>query len=355
MLVSTILAFTILSGAAPSTSKKAAAAPEPASVVAPAGAGRVREVALDPKKRLEAPEIRLAPALTATLTFPEPWVSTPACGDCQYGADENKGQFWRLDIDPATNALSIKFIGQPTSAMLTDPPVTNINLQLESGLYVSLLITLTLDVKASDLRVDFRLPAGAGGKEKLTAKEKELEGMFAGRVAEAASKELLTALLPGTKCRQFQGGPRRNEMMVVRMDQLCQNGRYVYVTFEVENRQRADLALLTATLTSQTGATNVESRGDAEVPVVLFEKPTLAFNDRSRGIAAIPILDGALAPSTYTLSVQEDGGKERAVVIDGIESSGGCSATGSAGAPLGAFALLLLARRRRQEVVHGRS
>lgn len=349
MLAPYLLAVALLSGAAPKKAPTAppASAPAPA-VVPPPATGRVREVTLDPSKRLEAPEIRLAPALTATLTFPEAWVSTPACGDCQYGSDENKGQFWRLDIDQATNAMSLKFIGMPTSQMLSDPPITNVNLQLESGLYVSLVVVLTLDPKQTDLRVDFRLPAGAGGKEKLTAKEKELEALFAGRVAEAASKELLTALMPGTRCRAFQGAPRRADMMVVRLDQLCQNGRYVYVTFEVENRQRTDLALLSATLTSQTGATNVESRGDAEVPVVLFEKQTLGFNARSKGIAAIPIVDGNLAPSTYSLTVQEDGGKERVITIEGIESSGGCSAGGASVAPSAVLFGLLAARRRRK-------
>lgn len=334
--------------------KKPPPAP-PVEVAPPTGTGSVREVTLDPKKRLEAPEIKLAPALTATLTFPEPWVSAPACGDCQYGDTENKGQYWRLDIDNATSAISLKFIGQPTSAMIDAPPITNVNLQLESGLFVSLVVVLTLDPKSSDLRVDFRLPAGAGGKEKLTAKEKELEAGFAGRVADAAAKEILTALMPGTKCRQYSGGPRRNDQMIVRLDQLCQNGRYVYVTFNVQNRQRTDLALLTATLTSQTGATNVEARGDAEVPVVQFEKTTLGFNESSRGIAAIPILDGNLPPSTYTLAVQEDGGTDRTVTIEGIEASGGCSSTGASFAPPAALLLTLMARRRRREVLHERA
>jgi hypothetical protein len=351
------VALALLVSGAPA--KKPAAATAPAIAVPPPApsTGRVREVTLDPTKRLEAPEIKLAPALTATLTFPEPWVSAPACGDCQYGDVENKGQYWRLDIDSATNAISLKFIGQPTSAMIDAPPITNVNLQLESGLFVSLVVVLTLDPKSSDLRVDFRLPAGAGGKEKLTAKERELEAGFAGRVADAAAKELLTALMPGTKCRQYAGGPRRNDQMVVRLDQLCSNGRYVYVTFDVQNRQRTDLALLTATLTSQTGATNVEARGDAEVPVVQFEKSSLRFNETSRGIAAIPILDGHLVPSTYTLSVQEDGGAERVVTIEGIEGSGGCNSTGSSLAPSGAIILIVTAlrHRRRRELRHERA
>lgn len=350
------VALALLVSGAPAK-KPAPASPVPVAAPPPAApaTGRVREVMLDPTKRLEAPEIKLAPALTATLTFPEPWVSAPACGDCQYGDVENKGQYWRLDIDNATNAISLKFIGQPTSAMLDAPPITNVNLQLESGLFVSLVVILTLDPKGSDLRVDFRLPAGAGGKEKLTAKEKELEASFSGRVADAAAKELLTALMPGTRCRQYAGGPRRNDQMVVRLDQLCSNGRYVYVTFDVQNRQRTDLALLTATLTSQTGATNVEARGDAEVPVVQFEKATLGFNETTRGIAAIPILDGNLAPSTYTLAVQEDGGTDRVVTIEGIEASGGCNSAGAALAPSAAFLLLLAARRRRREVHHERA
>jgi hypothetical protein len=127
------------------------------------------------------------------------------------------------------------------------------------------------------------------------------------------------------------------------------------VTFSVENRQRTDLALLTATLTSQSGATNVETRGAAEVPVVQFEKTTLRFNETTRGIAAIPILDGNLVPSTYTLAVQEDGGSDRVVTIEGIEASGGCNSVGMTFVPSGALLLGLMARRRRREVRHERA
>jgi len=344
MLASSALALVLCLSAAPKGAPAKSAAPVPAATVA-AASGGVREVLLDPSKKLVAPEVRLAPAIAATLTFPEPWVSNPACGDCQYGDMPNAQQLWRLDVDPTTNAISLKFIGQPTSAMLTDPPVTNVNLQLESGLFVSLIVTLTLDIKQSDLRIDFRLPAGAGGKERLTAKERELEAGFSVRVAEAASKELLQALVAGTKCRDFAGGPRRADDLVVRMQQICANARYVYATFEVENRQRADLALLSATFTSAAGATNVETRGDGEVPVVYFEKTTLRFNEKTKGIAAIPLLDNNLPPTTYSLIVQEDGGKARKVTIDGIESSGGCSSAGP-GTML-PFALVALLWRRR--------
>jgi hypothetical protein len=205
---------------------------------------------------------------------------------------------------------------------------------------------LTLDAKASDLRVDFRFPEGSGAKEKLSAKAKALEDNFAARVAEAADKAVLTTLMSPTRCRQFLGSPQRSNDLVVRIDQLCSNGRYVYVNFSVENAQRADISLLTAQLTSQSGATSVETRGDAEVPVVLFEKTALSFRETTRGVAAIPIVDPNVPPATYTLTVQEDGGGERVAVVEGIASSGGCSST-AAGSPVLLAALLKLWRRRR--------
>ena len=337
----------------PPKSKPAPAAPATVVPAAPQvtespATGHVREVMLDPKKRLVAEEIHPAPAFTTTLTFPEPWVSAPACGDCQYGDAANKGQFWRLDVDPVTNSISVKFLVVPTSAMLADPPNTNINLQLEGGLYISIVVVLTLDAHTSDLRVDFRLPRGDGAKEKLTAKEKELNASFDARVADAASKELLAALLPGTRCVDFAGSPRRSDSMVVRLNQLCRNGRYAYVTFDVQNRQRGDLQLATATLTNQSGATNVETRSGAEVPVVLFDQPVLVFNAHSRGIAAIPLTEPNPPPTTYTLVVTEEGGKERSVTIEGIEPrAAGCTAVPVDCTALGALALGALVRRRR--------
>jgi hypothetical protein len=51
-----------------------------------------------------------------------------------------------------------------------------------------------------------------------------------------------------------------------------------------------------------------------------FEKPLLRFNDRSAGVASIPLMEGStLPPTTFTLTVVEDGGKDRTVTVEGIE------------------------------------
>jgi hypothetical protein len=350
MMFSLLTSSLFLLSAAPTPKPPATATTVAAPSSAPAAAsatGRVREVVLDTTKRLVAEEVRPGPALTTTLTFPETWVSQPACGDCQYGDAQNQGQFWRLDIDQATNSISVKFLVVPNSAMIANPPTTNINLQLESGVYISLVVVLSLELKDSDLRIDFKFPAGAGGKERLSAREKELEASFAGRVAEAASNKMLDALLGGTQCRDFNGAPRRSDELVVRVRQLCKNATYVYATFEVENRGRADLQLLTASLTAKNGATSVETRAGAEVPVVRFDQQTLRWNARARGVAAIPLTDANTPPTSYTLTVSEDGGKERVVTIDDIESSGGCNASGSDACVLALFSLVVFRRRRR--------
>ncbi len=153
------------------------------------------------------------------------------------------------------------------------------------------------------------LPDDAKAATRQTAFDREMAQVFEQRLAVAANEAVMKAALYGTKCKDFSGGPRRTDMMVVRLGQLCRNGRLLWLTFDVENRDRDDLALATPSLSGQNGVSSTQ---------VYFEKTTLLFNERTRGIVAAELVDPALPPSNYTLEVVEDGGKSRTVSIDDI-------------------------------------
>ena len=82
------------------------------------------------------------------------------------------------------------------------------------------------------------------------------------------------------------------------------------MTFEVENLNNLDLTLAAPTLSGENGIASVKS---------YFDKTTLLFNEKTRGIALAELVDPALPASRYTLEVVEDGGKSRTVTIDAID------------------------------------
>lgn len=293
--------------AAPS-SAPASAPGEPAPPVAGRGPA-LRVLALDPKKPKSVYKLNTAPGLATVIQLPEPWAVMPTCGDCVFGDAVPAGQLYRIDVLPETRTLSIKPTRLPSVDLPPSSFVTNIDVALQGGISVTFFVELTLP-ESADARVELTIPGAETSEAKLSIKERELEEKFAERVEERATARLLAAAGAGTVCRDFLGGPRRSDGLVVRMRQLCRNGALLWASFEVENRRRPDVALEGATLADASGASSSQ---------VHFEKRRLRFNEATVGVAGIPLTDGDVKPSTYSLTVVEDGGLSRQVVIDGIE------------------------------------
>lgn len=269
-----------------------------------------RSIALDSKRTRAVYKVNAAPGLATVIELPEPWAVTPTCGDCVFGDTKPDGQLWRLDVFPETRSLSIK----PTRLPGPDAPasafVTNIDVTLDGGLTVTLFVELSIPEQA-DARIEFTVADADKGDVKVAKRERELEERFNERVKSAANAALLEALLRGTTCRDFLGRPNRSENVVVRLKQLCRNGALVYVTFEVENRRRADLHLATAALESTRQSPSGGER---------LEKELLRFNERGLGIAAVIAGSGDAGPTRYRLTVSADGVEaETTVIVDDIE------------------------------------
>jgi len=300
----------------PSTALAAKAKQPPPTAVEPAppmvstGHGpQRRTIALDTKRAKGVYKVSAAPGLATVIELPELWTVQPTCGDCVFGDTKPEGQLWRLDVFPDTRSLSIK----PTRLPGPDAPssafVTNIDVSLDGGISITLFVELTLPEQA-DARVEFSLPDEDKGAAKLTKRERALEERFDDRVKTVATEQMLSALMAGTTCKDFFGRPNRSDNVVVRLKQICRNGALTYVTFEVENRRRADLFLASAALE---GSKQRAAAGEK------LEKTTLRFNERGKGIASVASAGGVDGPESYKLTVTEEGVEgEKSVVVEDI-------------------------------------
>lgn len=293
----------------PKPATKAPPAEDPRAVVSAGRGPQLRVVKLDQTKAKAVYKVNAAPGLATVIELPEPWATAPTCGDCVFGDGKLEAQLWRLDVFKETRSLSIKPTRLPGSDMPASAFVTNIDVTLESGLAVTLFVELTLP-EAADARIEFVLPAEETGRAKATKLERELAERFEERAQAKATDMMLAAFMRGTTCKDFFGRPNRADNVVVRLKQLCKNGELVYVTFEVENRRRADIHLDSFLL---------EGSKPGEVAGERMERSVLRFNDRALGITALRPSDvGALDRYRLTVVVAGADG-ETSVVIEGIE------------------------------------
>ena len=293
---------------AASTAKKAPP-PSATATVEPGRGPQLRVITLDPKKAKGVYKVTAAPGLVTVLKLPEPWTTPPTCGDCVFGDAKLDGQLWRIDVFAETQSLSIKPTRLPGPALPATAFVTNIDVTLEGGLSVAIFVELSHPEHA-DARVEFVLPEAETGRARLTLLERELEQRFADRAQALATELMLSAAMRGTTCKDFFGRPNRKDNVVVRLKQICRTSELLYVTFEVENRRRADVPLAAAMLESAKGALAAGYK---------LEKTVLRFNERGLGIAAVT--PGAPAePDRYRLTVTVAGvDQELAVVVEDIE------------------------------------
>jgi hypothetical protein len=324
LVVALVLTAALASSAEAAKPKAPAASPAPAAAAAPAAfpeneSRASRVINLDPNRTNVVFIVKTTIGFATILKMPELWVSQPVCGDCVFGdakPTDGAQPLYRLDMDPAARTITIKPIRipgpQPDGSFI--PPeafVINVGLTLEGGMTVVLTLQLVINAAEADAYLEFKLPDDALGKAKKAKLESDLEAQFADRVKQATDDALLGAFMTGARCRDFSGRPTREDALLVRMKQLCKLHNVLYVVFEAQNRGRTEALLRDATLSSTTGIASDRFR---------FEKPLLRFNERSAGVASIPLLEGStLPPTTFTLTVAEDGGKDRTIVVEGIE------------------------------------
>ncbi|MBI1944652.1 MAG: hypothetical protein HYS27_03090 [Deltaproteobacteria bacterium] len=304
-----LAAILVVMPAGTSSAARRTEAPSAAATVESGRGPQLRVITLDPKKAKGVYKVTAAPGLATVLKLPEPWTTPPTCGDCVFGDAKQEGQLWRIDVFPETQSFSIKPTRLPGPDLPATAFVTNLDVTLEGGLSVAIFVELSLPEHA-DARVEFALPEAETGRARLTVLERQLEQRFSDRARALATELMLNAAMRGTTCRDFFGRPNRKDNVVVRLKQICRTSELLYVTFEVENRRRADVHLAAPTLESAKGALAAGHK---------LEKAALRFNERALGIAAVT--PGAPEdPDRYRLTVTVAGvDDETAVVVEDID------------------------------------
>lgn len=297
-LLFTLIALATAAASTPPTSSPLVVAPK----------SGIRVIELDPAKPGEQYYVKASPSTKTVFQFPEPWATTPICGDCIIGDEKPVEQLWRLDLIPETNSIVLNAIRRPSASLSPLAFKTNLDVTLRSGLSIVVRIEIVLPDDA-DTRVQFTLPKSSTADAILTKERDRLEQEFSARAKDVAMKRILDIHMKKTICKDFSGRPNRNELIVVRLKQFCRTSNILYLTFEVENRSGEDLQLASASLSDSSNASSF----------MQFERTRLPFNARTLGIAALELPDADPPPSTYTLTIQEDGGRDRDVVVDGID------------------------------------
>lgn len=277
-----------------------------------AGSPTTAHFTIDPKKIADQTfDIYVAPNVGTTIQFPEDWIGTIFCGNCMWPKDTFKSQLFKIDDSPKTNQIAVSAIQIP--GQNGAPPaagyITSLTVTLRSGITITALLHIAMP-DSSHARVIFQMPGQDTAKAILGEESQKREAEFHARVKESAAQKTMEFLSTGVRCKDFKGTPYRNDGLVVRLKQLCRASTAAWISFEVQNRMKTgDVVLKQA---SMSGGPELES------DQYFFSKPSLAFDEVTRGATYIELADSDRMPSSWTLDVFEDGGPERKITAKNI-------------------------------------
>jgi len=149
--------------------------------------------------------------------------------------------------------------------------------------------------------------------------ELEFKQMQANLDAEA-HRQALALMARGVMSRAECTGLHERAMrdlLMLRAEQICQIGDYVYIKFELHNRAR-DLFMLSAVEVISVEDGKPAAPRDAVVEWAAGSKPQLRFDQKARGVAMFPVTEQTAA-AEYGLRVTESAGKKRTVLLEGLE------------------------------------
>lgn len=262
---------------------------------------------LDPAKALDQVyDIYVAPNVGTTIQFPEDWTGSVFCGNCLFPGQIFKDQLFKLELSDKTDQMAVSATQIP--GINGAPPaagyLTALTVTLRSGITITALLHIALPENAQ-ARVIFQMPNKDTANSILGHEREQRETEFKNRVKDAAADKIMSLLSHGVKCREFSGAPYRDQGFVVRLKQICKASSAAWVTFEAQNRLKTnDLSFKQAVL---------HGGADIESEQFYFNKPTIGFDEIASGTAWIELSDGEKMPSSWTLSVFEEGGAERKI------------------------------------------
>jgi hypothetical protein len=200
---------------------------------------------------------------------------------------------------------------------------SNLQVFLDSG------VTLVIDLKIStpkksvqQLRFEFpeRQKETEFVRERMDAFARKLEDEYQEKAKtldtgaeDRARRRVARAILGRAQCASL-AERRMVDLLVVRAHKICRLGDLIFVEFSIQNRAR-DLFHLGGVHVSAAGA----EEGEAEVEALTeySGETTLAFDQEVRGVGAFGVSENSAR--SYAVTVEESGGKKRAVTVNGVE------------------------------------
>jgi hypothetical protein len=279
----------------------------------------VRTITLTEKQASRVQIVRTAPSYPTTIEFPEPFASSPTCGDCVAGDKADKpgapGLF-RLDVFEEPHYLTIKpraFSGlQPDGSTIpVSDFLTVLTVRLRS-ITITIQVEYTDDLSKADPRVVFVLPDRGQDSAFVAAEKKKLEEQFTDRLQKATTQALLRSLTEPHSCSPLSEHKRADDLLLEARE-LCIFGSRYYVRFTVENRSRTSLDLAEPIL--KAGA-DAKSAGEPPELERYLSTDHLPFQTVSSGVLGLHLGDGEAAPRFFQVIVSERGGKGRTVQLD---------------------------------------
>lgn len=153
-------------------------------------------------------------------------------------------------------------------------------------------------------------------RTRLRNEYEERRAELEARIAAGAFERVLEGMVERFECRDLSGRSMR-DFLIFRTHAICRIGQHIYINFSVKNRRRASIFHFDELLVVETGRD--PSIGTLDV-TVRFERPGVAvgFDEEARGVLGFGLPDGARQFGPWNLTLVEDGGANRRVVLEDV-------------------------------------
>lgn len=275
-----------------------------------------RQVALDPSAQTHQEEVRGAPFTLTALVLPEPYTQA-TCGNCtaQTGPQPEN---WYMQLAAEEKTVYLKPTRLPDAAHPVPAFNTTLHITLASGYRININLGLA-DVygsKPPDAEVAFVLPQKATLSGRLAEEVAKREVEYKERLEQESLQRFLEHLLGEVRCQNESGRPYVTDKVYIRLRQTCKaeaSPATYWAVFEVTNRASSQVQLGSASLLDA----NATGMG-GEKTAFRFERSTLRFDERTRGIALMSPDSEQAPPASLRLEVLEDGGQQRKLTVPDI-------------------------------------
>jgi hypothetical protein len=269
-------------------------------------------------------EITTHPSLPTTITFPEPFVGAPACGDCialPASAEvlARSEALFGYQLFRDGHYLVIKaaqFSAEEGGTVPSRNYLTSINIRLASTQTLTLIIRYG-PLERADVRVTFTLPLPSEQnsyiRDQLAQREAALEQQFDARVEEVAMQTILRAFAEPHECIPLSGR-KWHEQVHLELRELCRFGLRIFLTFTVENRGRVPIHFGEVHLSKLS-----KERPTLVAAPLLYPNPRqIAFQEILTAVVSFTLSSQEEASAKYELLFRETGGKGREVMLRGF-------------------------------------